>query len=243
MTIGYEGYPKKPQHWFYAAVWAALAGVKNAVVSDTPRYLKVRAGPARGAMLFTTYRCGTRQLLGVYESEIIPYLKRYVRAGDVCYDIGAAGGYYTFAFAKLAAPGRVHSFDMDKQLTDQLTVLADDNARLGSMVRVHQMQIGARHVDERQTSLDQLVYQHRWPPPDVIKIDVEGGELDILNGAAQLLREHHPRLIVEVHSVALEQSCTHRLESLSYTPTLVKNRAWMAEYMSRRSHNRWLCAD
>jgi FkbM family methyltransferase len=35
--------------------------------------------------------------------------------------------------------------------------------------------------------------------PDLIKIDVEGGELLVLQGAEKLLSQHHPRLILGVH--------------------------------------------
>ena len=36
--------------------------------------------------------------------------------------------------------------------------------------------------------------------PGFIKIDVDGGELDVLRGAEEILREHRPSLIVETHS-------------------------------------------
>lgn len=239
----YEGYPKSLLDWFYAGAWTLLAAIKNAVVSAEPRYRRVKAGPARGATLYTSYRYGTRTLLGLFESELIPYLKRYVHPGSVCYDIGAYGGYYTFAFAKLAAPGRVYAFDSDAQAIDQIEILKGYNAHLGSVIALHRIRIEAAHVDDLQTSLDHLVYVQGWTPPDVIKIDVDGGELDILRGSARLLRERHPRLIVEIHSADLERACRQALEHVGYRPTLVKNRALMAEFMSRRSHNRWLCAD
>ncbi len=37
------------------------------------------------------------------------------------------------------------------------------------------------------------------PPPDAIKIDIEGHELAVLRGAERTLREHRPLLVVEVH--------------------------------------------
>jgi FkbM family methyltransferase len=35
--------------------------------------------------------------------------------------------------------------------------------------------------------------------PDLVKIDVEGAELLVLRGAEELLKRHHPRLIVGIH--------------------------------------------
>lgn len=45
-------------------------------------------------------------------------------------------------------------------------------------------------------SLDTLVSQGKIRPPEVMKIDVEGGELGVLKGARQVLRTNPPRLIV-----------------------------------------------
>ena len=33
---------------------------------------------------------------------------------------------------------------------------------------------------------------------DLVKIDVEGGELDVLLGGKNLLKNHHPHILVEV---------------------------------------------
>lgn len=230
--------------WLAGALWSVAAAIKNAIVSDQPRYLKVRRGPARGAILRTTYRWGSRTIFGLYESEITRYLRRYVNSGDVCYDIGAAGGYYAFAFARLAAPGRVYSFEMDEECAMQLEALTARNEHLGSVVSVHQTRVGDADLDESRTSLDAIVYKHGWQKPDVVKIDAEGSELDILRGAERLLRDHHPRLIIEVHSMHLEKACQRLLENASYKPIVVSNRLVMAENAFRGvGHNRWLCAE
>jgi hypothetical protein len=56
-------------------------------------------------------------------------------------------------------------------------------------------------IAEQQTvvsvSLDWL--SQRLPPPDVIKIDVEGAELEVLSGALGVL-EKHPVILCEVSS-------------------------------------------
>jgi predicted RNA methylase len=228
----------------FHGVWAAVAAVKNAVVRDEPRYFKVRRGVAKGAILFTNPRYGSRMLFGLYEIEIAPFLRKYVRRGDVCYDIGAAGGYYALAFARLAAPGRVFSFDPDAHYAEQLRTVVQRNLHLGSEITVHQARI-AESANGRpdETSLDVLVYERGLPPPNVIKLDVDGGERDVLSGAARILREHRPKLIVEVHSVDLERWCDDFLRRAGYLTTVVDNRSMMAEDAFRAGHNRWLCAE
>jgi FkbM family methyltransferase len=53
------------------------------------------------------------------------------------------------------------------------------------------------NVDVRP--LDDLVLSGRIPPPDFVKIDVEGAERAVLAGMEQTLRQHGPSLFIEVH--------------------------------------------
>lgn len=50
----------------------------------------------------------------------------------------------------------------------------------------------------KATSLDEFAEQH--PSPDVIKIDIEGGEGKALMGACRCLRQIRPLLLLEIHS-------------------------------------------
>lgn len=64
--------------------------------------------------------------------------------------------------------------------------------------------------------LDTAVAEHGLPPPDVIKIDVEGAEGLLLRGAANLLRDHSPRLLVELHGAAVAREVVTLLDGLGY---------------------------
>jgi hypothetical protein len=46
-------------------------------------------------------------------------------------------------------------------------------------------------------TLDKFCLSHR--PPTLIKIDVEGGELEVLRGAREALVHHKPVLVIELH--------------------------------------------
>ena len=48
-------------------------------------------------------------------------------------------------------------------------------------------------------SLDEFVFQQGYPAPQVIKIDIEGGEVLALPGMQRLLMEYHPLALLELH--------------------------------------------
>jgi len=51
-----------------------------------------------------------------------------------------------------------------------------------------------------KTSLDHIFVNELMPPPALIKIDVEGHELEVLQGADQILAQYQPILLVESFS-------------------------------------------
>lgn len=56
----------------------------------------------------------------------------------------------------------------------------------------------------------------KLPPPNVIKIDVDGAELRVLRGAAALLRRHRPIILTEVYERNAD-AVTAFLHELGYT--------------------------
>jgi FkbM family methyltransferase len=64
--------------------------------------------------------------------------------------------------------------------------------------------------------LDTVVAEEKLPPPDVIKIDVEGAEALLLRGAAGILRERGPRLVIELHGAAVAREVLVLLHELGY---------------------------
>jgi FkbM family methyltransferase len=64
------------------------------------------------------------------------------------------------------------------------------------------------------TKLDAWIQATKQPPPDVVKIDVEGAEAGVLRGMKQTLALAKPRLIVELHGTRRE--IAELLDSLEY---------------------------
>jgi FkbM family methyltransferase len=92
-------------------------------------------------------------------------------------------------------------------------------------------------------SVDQLI-EKNLEPPDFIKIDVEGLELDVLQGARKLLLQKKPLLSMELHPGLLHQRGTSAfaiaqyLEELGYVCYTAKVKRVKRAYLERRGNFR-----
>jgi FkbM family methyltransferase len=178
---------------------------------------------------------------GTYEPEESRLMKQKLQPGRVFFDIGAQAGYHTMYASSLVGPsGSVFAFEpapvnlahlkqhlLMNRLTNTFVIDAavfDVNGVshfdcADSSVAGHLSAAGALTV--RTISLDQEIDTGALPEPDYIKIDAEGAELKILEGARKMLRRRHPILSVETHQwlpqfATIRQDCTRLLLELGY---------------------------
>ena len=149
------------------------------------------------------------------------FFLNHLRPGDVIYDIGAfRGAYGVAAKAAFADAVSVYAFEpIGENLKDleairrlnQLerfyiigkavgvgtTVKGQFNER-DIMLRKGDLPDGLMSVEVPATSLDAFT-QDANELPSVIKMDVDGFELDVLRGAESHLTKYKPRLWIELH--------------------------------------------
>jgi FkbM family methyltransferase len=175
-----------------------------------------------------------RYLLGTFEPYMQEAFRRYIRPGAVVYDVGAHAGFHSLYCALLAGPtGRVIAFEPDPEAIDTLSreISANPGLRVEIIRCALSDSIGTLQLDtsidtsqatirpsgavqiESQT-IDALVTGGRLPPPDIIKIDVEGHEGHVLRGATDTLRKHKPIVLCDFNDELTFQTvseCTCRL--------------------------------
>jgi Methyltransferase FkbM domain len=77
---------------------------------------------------------------------------------------------------------------------------------------------GGESIRVPVTTLDAFIASGN-PPPQLVKIDVEGGECEVLRGGSQLFGTHRPLLIVEVHHQRACDILTTWLAEFRYSDT------------------------
>ncbi|MCW3041134.1 MAG: FkbM family methyltransferase [Solirubrobacterales bacterium] len=165
-------------------------------------------------------------LSGELEVPVQEALRRTVPPGGTVYDVGANIGFFALLAARFAGDGgRVLAFEPVPAVAD-LVREAAQRSGLAGRVEVRTEAVartkGAEelyvvadaswsHLASRGnpggavetitvpvTTLDDVLAGGA-PPPDVVKLDVEGSEGDVLRGAHDTLRRHRPVVVLELH--------------------------------------------
>lgn len=193
---------------------------------DDLTWVQVQRGPAQGLWLNLHPRTGSLFFLGRGEPEVQEALRCHLKPGMTFYDLGANIGFFTVLAARLVGVhGRVVAFEADPEIAQRLRANKDKNAF--DNVTVEEKAVwsqsgpvqfaradlavtperGLGHV-VAATAVDTTLangvslddYSRTAPPPDFLKCDVEGAEVEVFRGAAGLLKEKHPGIICEMHS-------------------------------------------
>ena len=155
---------------------------------------------------------------GAVEPEVTALFGHLAPRLRVVFDVGANWGYYPLLLGTDPCfQGEVHAFEIAPGTAAGLRRLVTA-AALDERVAVHGFGLSdadgeARLSRERHSYLAHIVAAgHRGrservpvrrldgldlPPPDLVKIDVEGHEAAVLAGARQTLRRHRPLVILE----------------------------------------------
>lgn len=216
---------------------SGLARRAKRVLPAEVRPRVVPFGVTRGLRISTDLRGPAYFPLGLYEYEIQHWFKRLAAPGGLAYDVGAASGVQTLALAGLT--GReVVAFEADPDALAGMREHLLANPVVAKLVTVEAAFVG--HPDTRgMVALDE--YTMGREPPTVIKIDVEGAELDVLRGARRLLGTYRPHLLIETHSERLERAIAEMLITADYRPIVIRRRKRLREDRPA-VHNQWLAA-
>jgi len=214
--------------------------IKSRVVNNEMRYRKVAWGLARGCYLPINLQGQLRIWIGIYEIEIARYIKALVENVNTCFDIGASYGYYTVALARLSRMGKIIAIEPSSEAFQLLQETISKNAHLSAAFELHKVMFGIESTGVILT-MDDFALNIKDIVPNFIKIDVDGPEYNILQGAHHVIEKYRPRFVIEVHSYQLEANCIRFLAERDYIYKIIDRQHVWPEFRPIEL-NRWVIA-
>jgi FkbM family methyltransferase len=178
-------------------------------------------------------------LQGKYENPVQEVVSRMLDTGNVFFDIGANIGFFSLLAARIVgSTGAVYAFEP----VPENAALVEKNARFNKFDNIKIFKLAMASTTGKEelllaryaggaslktagtppdhsgsiivetSTVDDFLQAQKVRPPDIVKIDVEGAELDVLHGMVDTLRNRGPKLIIEVDD-GNEQKCEEKLRS------------------------------
>ena len=166
--------------------------------------LAVRAEALPGVMIDVTIPSRSRlwqsrlAQTGGHEPEICAWLQQHLRPDEVFVDVGAAFGFFPALVQTLRPRADIHALEADWRNVDLLAATA---RRYGSRWHLREGFLG-NHDGPESLRLD--TYAAGLPGlPTLVKMDVDGAEAAILQGAKNLIAARQTEFLVELHPLVL----------------------------------------
>jgi FkbM family methyltransferase len=200
---------------------------------------KIRGGLLAGKTWLRFMRTTVdNYIAGTHEMPVQDALAKYLRPGMVFYDVGANGGFFSLLGSYLVGPaGRVVAYEphpitaaqLKKQIrandmtnvdvvvaavsdTPGMAKLSDDTS--SDTLSLVDAERARRTITVVTTTLDRETKVR--PAPDILKIDVEGAEIEVLRGGREFIFSSRPILLVEIHSAEIATKYDDLMSELGY---------------------------
>lgn len=218
-----------------------ISGIKQLIVRPGKRPREIKGGLIRGLHMHLDLASQTQRWLGLDERELYRWFERVPQRIRTACDIGASEGMYTLYFLARTPAERVFAFEPSAEAREIL----ESNLEINGLAGDPRLVLSAKFVGKRKDnpnwiSLDQALSSAS--PPCLIKMDIDGGEVGVLQSAPKVLEKLRPFWIIETHSLELERVCTEILDGAGYRAIIVPNAWWRCVLPELRPipHNRWL---
>lgn len=161
------------------------------------------------------------------EIETKYFLTRILQHDSVCFDVGANIGLYSLLFLQQSSESQVYAFEPSSNFR-----FLEQNILPEFKERFHPFQIGLGDKDgvfENEiwesfghnkvkdnfcfSTLDRFVESHLINKIDILKIDTDGFETRILDGALETLRKCRPLIVIESDESMESGQSTARIEA------------------------------
>lgn len=230
----------------YPSLANLIRGRLNRVVPSGLTDVTLTSGKLAGMHMRLDLQTEKDYWLGTYEMALQEAVAELVEPGMTVYDVGANVGFVTLLMAQCVGEnGRVYAFEALPSnlerlretlalngLEPRVEIIPKAVIDRGAPIRFHvgpsggtgkvDGSAGRQNVTYEHTftvegiSLDEFVYDLGNRPPQVIKLDIEGGEVLALPGMRRLLQEAHPTVMLELHGPQAASAAWNTLTTAGY---------------------------
>lgn len=237
--------PIKQGFYRFPLLARILRGALNASVEGGLSTVEVTGGDLRGWKVLINLKTEKSRWLGTYEPELQAAIREWIAPGATVYDVGANIGYVSLLLAKqVGRAGQVFAFEplpanierirqnvalnalhnvtlIPAAVTDQngeVAFYVHDSVGMGKAAGSAGRSSAVYHSEIRvpTLSLDEFIFGQGNPPPQAVKMDIEGGEVLALPGMKRALEQFHPLMLLELHGPESEQAAWQALTSAGY---------------------------
>jgi len=157
---------------------------------------------------------------GCWDANVMSCCRAILRSGDAFYDIGSNTGLFALDMAKSISNLTVFAFEPQPSLAKHIrrsieangfeqvklleVLLGKEEGESSLFLTSHSIHASVipreqhyRELRRPLRTLDGLLAAGELAPPDVIKIDVEGSEMRVFEGAETILKSHQPSITFE----------------------------------------------
>lgn len=206
--------------------------------------LPILRGPFRGATIHLNPRSSLRKVFGIYEHELNEWLEIVLPRVSTVLDVGAADGYFTFgcaaAFRRLGKPAEIIAFEPLGQTFEELKSSLENQPKDRIQISLHNCFVGSE-VKSGMTTLEEIAYQRNTPKSyenALIKIDVEGAELEVIAKASLWLNPTN-YFLIEVHDASFLDILSQKFSANGLKLKQVNQQALSIIGRERRSQSNW----
>jgi len=213
--------------------------VKSRIWPSGRKQRRILGGIAAGVVMELDPQSDTQRLLGLYEREIAGLVFRLAGECATLVDIGANDGYYTNIFLRTSAKRIVVC--EPSPVVSRLLV----NAAANGFIPDQRFCVIQRLIRPGEDAIYASQLVQNLPGPVFLKVDIDGGELNLLQSCESSDRLEELHWLIETHSAWLENSCVQWFQQRRYRTKVIPNAWWRLFLPELRpiAHNRWLLAE
>ena len=203
---------------------------------------RIKTGVGKGLLWKRSHPFRNAFYLGTFEPDLQDFLARNLEAGSVFWDIGANAGFFSLLAARIVGSEgevvavepfpdsaalireqiRLNGFNGFSQVVEAAATASVGEASLFLTGHNTTHRLNLRGMESQgelrvpTISLDSLLDARTTNrSPDLVKVDVEGSEIDVLSGADHLLNTGVV-WVIEAHDEEVERQLSELLELKGY---------------------------